>query len=188
MSGFEAARQTQFAHHQRKQLTDQEPVFLLVPATQTNLSHFAAKEQKWAQFRDVLFMLGACVGFTMAPVVCGVIAVGRPAKRRIGDTYECEILACLHDLVPGIREFLVDRAIRASRALGFQRLLAGNRDDERLLVSRGFEPARFQARYEEWSGWVLDLAHTGKLEGEEGPVALPPVLKPALPESTSIDV
>lgn len=158
---FASARAAQFHGHKPEQLTDQEPVFLVVPASQNDVYHFAAKHSVKAEYgHDPLFCLGACVGVTFAPVVCGVIQVGRPIQRNIGDKYICEVWNCCHDIVPGIRPWLYRAAIHAARALGFQTMLDRAKEPA-LLESLGFTAAQRAAR--NWKGFALDLT---RLAGE----------------------
>lgn len=174
-----SAREAQFRGHKPEQLTDQEPVFLLVPATQNDVYHFAAKHSVKATYgNDLLFCLGACVGVTYAPVVCGVIQVGRPIQRNVGDVYVCEVWNCCHDIVPGIRAWLYGRAIHAARALGFQTMLDRAKEPA-LLESLGFTAAQRVSR--NWKGFALDLTRLPEAPIHEGHERI------ALPEKPPLD-
>jgi hypothetical protein len=188
MNAFEAARQAQYSEHVMRPLTDHEPVFLLVPATQNDVRHFGAKSHTELRFSsDSLFVLGACVGFTMAPVYCGVIQVGRHLERAVGEPYVCEVWNCVHEIVPGIKVWLYRRAIHAARSLGFQSMLHRRFDDDQsFLEPLGFSKAQRTTR---WKGWVLDLVHAPNLRSDELPTALPArPEQPQLPSAESIDV
>lgn len=126
------------------QLADQVPVFIVYPGDVSTLKHFAAKMGIRVPYGlDPIFRISACVGQDQGiPVVVGIIQVGKRIDRKVGDSFQLEVHALVHDNVPGVREFLYRAAQQAGRALGFHALFRGGIQDAdpefALLSALGF--------------------------------------------------
>ena len=63
------------------------------------------------------------LGATVDGSVVGVVTVGRPVARRLDDGWTLEVTRCCTDSTPHVASKLYAAAWRATRALGFQRLI-----------------------------------------------------------------
>jgi hypothetical protein len=63
------------------------------------------------------------IGATEGDRVVGVVTVGRPVARRLDDGWTLEVTRCCTDSTPHVASKLYAAAWRATRALGFRRLI-----------------------------------------------------------------
>ncbi len=63
------------------------------------------------------------IGATVGQSVVGVVTVGRPVARRLDDGWTLEVTRCCTDSTPHVASKLYAAAWRATRALGFRRLI-----------------------------------------------------------------
>jgi hypothetical protein len=68
-----------------------------------------------------LFAVGA--GRLPDHKVVGVVIVGKPVARMLGDEWTCEVTRCATDGTPNVPSMLYRAAWRAARAMGYRRLV-----------------------------------------------------------------
>jgi len=72
--------------------------------------------------------------------VCGVVTVGRPVSRVLDDGYTAEVTRCCTDRTPNAASKLYAAAWRASRAMGYRRIVTYTLASERgtSLTAAGY--------------------------------------------------
>ena len=73
--------------------------------------------------------------------IVGVIIVGRPVSRSLDDTYTAEVTRCCTNGTKNVASMLYSAAWRASRAMGYRRLITYTLDSEKgvSLIAAGWK-------------------------------------------------
>ena len=106
----------------------QEPTLRITPVTLKEASAFVERHHRHLRApQGGIFAIGISLG----QEVVGVAITGRPVARMLADGYTLEVTRlCVLDDMKNACSMMYSASWRAARAMGYQRLITYNRDDE----------------------------------------------------------